>query len=225
MFALRDLNPGKVILTEPIVLCVPETPGNRNVYGIHKAVQQADAKVRQRYFQLKGRTLDAASYRARAEKLARTAITPSEISEAMQAASIWDLNAWADKKKTWVALDSSYMNHSCLQNAVTCTDEEIREQSVVAIKPIAAGEEILTSYVPICEAAESRKQNLRNWGFECDCAACALATDEARASEERRKELVGLFAKYPTMASLQDCEKALRLLESEQEMIGEKCNV
>ena len=89
----------------------------------------------------------------------------------------------------------SYVNHGCLNNAVlsssTRTDPEVLR--MVAVQPIAAGEEITVSYLVVFSdgrleplaatlpSFEVRREFLRQeYGFECRCAVCRSSDGEPR---------------------------------------------
>ena len=63
---------------------------------------------------------------------------------------------------------SSYVNHSCLPNAVGIFDG--RKLVFEALRSIKAGEEILQCYVRIRDGCEV---SLMDWGFDCDCPRCS----------------------------------------------------
>jgi hypothetical protein len=68
------------------------------------------------------------------------------------------------------------MNHSCDPNCVTqfCSDWNAE---VVALRDIAAGEEVAHSYIGVIRSFEERSQMLRLWGFKCVCRACRDEVD------------------------------------------------
>ncbi|WVF67350.1 hypothetical protein IAT40_002105 [Kwoniella sp. CBS 6097] len=64
-------------------------------------------------------------------------------------------------------------NHSCDPNAVVVFPKGGRTMEVVAIRDIAAGEEILTSYIDVTTPYISRRTELSDrYLFKCDCALC-----------------------------------------------------
>ncbi|OWP01110.1 hypothetical protein B2J93_6560 [Marssonina coronariae] len=77
------------------------------------------------------------------------------------------------------------INHSCLPNSVQHWNELLGKLTIHAVRPIAAGEEVTTTYkVPGASAA--RKKLLKeNFRFDCVCELCSLPADELRASDER----------------------------------------
>ncbi|GAA6049194.1 hypothetical protein JCM3770_003304 [Rhodotorula araucariae] len=73
---------------------------------------------------------------------------------------------------------TALFNHSCAPNAVVVfpsfpTLASPRHMHVVAIRPIAAGEEVLTSYVDLALPRDRRRRDLsERYKFDCECVAC-----------------------------------------------------
>ncbi|ORX40489.1 hypothetical protein BD324DRAFT_677953 [Kockovaella imperatae] len=64
-------------------------------------------------------------------------------------------------------------NHSCEPNAVVVFPHGGRDMDIVAIRQIATGEEILTSYIDISLPLAERQADLKErYGFICDCELC-----------------------------------------------------
>ncbi|EWC47870.1 hypothetical protein DRE_02752 [Drechslerella stenobrocha 248] len=82
------------------------------------------------------------------------------------------------------------LNHSCAPNVFHRYNPLIRRLTVHALRDIAAGEELLTSYIDICHPTVTRRQLLRHWGFRCCCTACDSPDEE---EDSRRKRMEGLF--------------------------------
>lgn len=84
-----------------------------------------------------------------------------------------------------VALLTSMLNHSCLPNVAHVWSWDCRfgapVVTVVAVRDIAAGEELCTRYIDVeTRPRHSRKQTLRErYGFTCTCARCAGKHDDA----------------------------------------------
>lgn len=69
-------------------------------------------------------------------------------------------------------------NHSCEPNAVVVFPKGGKEMVVVALRDIAEGEEVLTSYVDVSQPyAERQKEVWERYDFHCDCALCAKDRD------------------------------------------------
>lgn len=83
-------------------------------------------------------------------------------------------------------LQYSRINHSCLPNVQNSYDPKGFE-NVHAIRDVAAGEELLTSYTSNAQSRKHRRANLRGWGFECQCEACE--GNSVVVHERRRQRL------------------------------------
>src|SRR4051812_39053448 len=66
----------------------------------------------------------------------------------------------------------SRINHSCRPNVHHFWDEEAKTENIYAIRDIAEGEEILTSYLyPVFKTREERRRELqRKLRFVCNCS-------------------------------------------------------
>jgi len=82
------------------------------------------------------------------------------------------------------------MNHSCAPNAETRFDDGFDDDAVrvsstaeasaprariVALRDVAAGEELTHAYVDVTRPAEVRAAALAGFGFKCGCERCARA--------------------------------------------------
>ena len=81
------------------------------------------------------------------------------------------------------------MNHGCAPNAETRFDDAIVADAatvgaaraspprarVVALRDVAAGEELTHAYVDVARPAQVRAAALAGFGFKCDCEKCARA--------------------------------------------------
>lgn len=78
------------------------------------------------------------------------------------------------------------LNHSCRPNAVSVS---VGGRRVIwAGRDVAAGEEVTITYAPLTQDTGARRARLAQWGFRCDCQACA-ASDEGRGGDEDAKRL------------------------------------
>ncbi|XP_009601528.1 histone-lysine N-methyltransferase ATXR2 isoform X1 [Nicotiana tomentosiformis] len=68
----------------------------------------------------------------------------------------------------------SCMNHSCRPNAKAFKREEDRDgqATIIALQPIAKGEEITISYIDEDLPFEERQALLADYGFRCRCSKC-----------------------------------------------------
>ena len=103
---------------------------------------------------------------------------------------IWKANAFNTGDDSYVYLDISRFNHSCLPNAETEENHEGGTADVYAIRDIAKGEEVFICYNSIYYGAtRKQRQNALKayYGFECACAACCVGERAAQLSDARRK--------------------------------------
>ncbi|KAJ7032706.1 hypothetical protein C8F04DRAFT_1003440 [Mycena alexandri] len=79
-------------------------------------------------------------------------------------------------------------NHSCVPNAHLSHVSETFECKLIAIRPIAEGEEITVSNLDSLSVsrAERREYLQERYKFECHCAACGLPEAEVAKSDTRR---------------------------------------
>jgi hypothetical protein len=117
----------------------------------------------------------------------------------------------------------SRINHSCLPNAHASWNANAGHETVYAIKPIAAGDEITVAYDQ-GGPRELRRAYLRDeHGFECACRACFLPPAELQASDARRALIMQLDAALASVFNrtahpadaLRDCRVLLLALEGE----------
>jgi len=80
-------------------------------------------------------------------------------------------------------------NHSCQPNVETSFDWGTGAQlALVAIRPIAAGEEVLLSYVDETWPGELRRRKLLwDYGFLCTCPACVLPPPKSGKGRHRQR--------------------------------------
>ena len=85
------------------------------------------------------------------------------------------------------------MNHSCHPNVVVLYKQPSIGKMplcihVVALRDIEEGEELCISYIDSSEPVESRREELGNYGFECQCEKCVrdsnACSDAPRIKEE-----------------------------------------
>lgn len=85
------------------------------------------------------------------------------------------------------------MNHSCHPNVVVLYKQPSIGKMplcihIVALRDIEEGEELCISYIDSSEPVESRREELGNYGFECQCEKCVresnACSDAPRIKEE-----------------------------------------
>lgn len=84
----------------------------------------------------------------------------------------------------------SRLNHSCTPNVFNSYNATIQKEVVHAIKPIAKGEELVTSYITNVRTAKQRQLELQRYGFTCKCEACY--GPDARDHDRKRQRLFDL---------------------------------
>ncbi|KAK4610197.1 SET domain-containing protein 5 [Fulvia fulva] len=105
---------------------------------------------------------------------------------------IFKSNTFGNNDACWIHPTICRINHSCVPNTVTATDPCCigDEVQVFAEKPIKAGEEITLSYNhQLYEITTARQRAVllqRQYGFACDCPACAEGSAFRTLSDQRR---------------------------------------
>ena len=85
------------------------------------------------------------------------------------------------------------LNHACAPNAVFKWNSGLDAETVHAIRPIAAGEEVVVSYgLPpgVLLHDERQRYYAQAFGFQCRCSKCMLS-GAARAESDRRLAEIG----------------------------------
>lgn len=115
------------------------------------------------------------------------------------------------------------INHSCLPNSHNNWDYEAEHETIHAIRPIKAGEEITIPYDHGGPSAERQTFLKDAFGFDCKCNTCTLPPAELRDSDARRVLIQRLdkaigdpdrMATKP-VESLRDCHSLLETLKQE----------
>lgn len=117
----------------------------------------------------------------------------------------------------------SLINHSCVPNSHNNWDSEAHHETIHAIGPIKAGEEITISYDEGGPSYPRKFKLNMSFGFDCACSLCSLPPLELQASDDRRVRIQQLYASIgnaSTMrnnpeSSLKDCLSLLHTLQEE----------
>ena len=112
----------------------------------------------------------------------------------------------------------SRFNHSCAPNAKHAWNAALGHQTVYAIRPVAAGQEITLSYLQGGTFAERQRELKSLFGFTCACELCSLPAPARAASDarlERARELNDAMGDYG--ACLRSPE---RVLANGRELVG-----
>lgn len=79
----------------------------------------------------------------------------------------------------------SRINHSCRPNAKHSWNAILKKQTVYALRPIPAGEEITLSYLPGGTSEERQEILKSHFRFDCKCELCSLPPAKLSASDSR----------------------------------------
>ena len=151
----------------------------------------------------------------RAQPSLRPSAAALSIEELVKIMAIYETNTFEAGEGSVICPEASRINHSCLPNVHHCWNKSIGRETVHAVKDIAAGEEILTTYVQICIDHAEREKQLERYGFTCDCPACDTSTAFGRASAKRRKRLfridqdLAMHSTLPMLSPFSNDRKAL----------------
>jgi len=123
-----------------------------------------------------------------------------------------------------IFLDSSRINHSCIQNAQNTWNEDLQKLTIHALRDISEGEEITIFYLTDRPNRRARHEALlSSFRFTCSCSLCSLPTDERHKSDKnldeikRLDELVGngMTVISAPLQALRNIRKLLALLDNE----------
>lgn len=99
-------------------------------------------------------------------------------------------------------------NHSCFCNARYIWRHDLQRELLIAVRPIAPGDEITVTYLAVFASRDARRKTLReDFRFECACERCAAGDDAAEAALQEAGELEEAI---PSVAQLQP-ERAIRM--------------
>ncbi|KAI0632196.1 hypothetical protein C8Q77DRAFT_1060385 [Trametes polyzona] len=91
------------------------------------------------------------------------------------------------------------LNHGCSSafNVVYTWRDDEGVLVVHALKPIAEGQELLTTYTDTKRPRHVRRQFLRDhYGFECQCSVCTLSEDLSALSDQRLSAMSELYSQF-----------------------------
>ena len=89
-----------------------------------------------------------------------------------------------------IFLDSSRINHSCIQNAQNTWNEDLQKLTIHALRDISEKEEITIFYLPDRPSRQVRCEALlSSFRFTCSCNLCSLPTDKCQRSDENLDEI------------------------------------
>lgn len=144
-----------------------------------------------------GSTIPPPKIHSSVQGLERTKITDQHMARLSPEKSLMSIvmtNAVSLNEGSGIFPILSRFNHSCLPNATYNWQIKMQKETVYATRDIAAGEEILVSYVDAYDLPEKRAWTLKNYGFACQCRACVDdGSGFAAASRHRRWRLGELW--------------------------------
>lgn len=115
------------------------------------------------------------------------------------------------------------INHSCLPNTHHAWNENLKLETIHALRDISKGEEVTIAYTLDGTRAERRALLHNQFGFECQCEVCSASDEDIAASDARRRQIAQLDAgigdpmRVGMMpgAVMAECAILARLLEEE----------
>lgn len=228
VFAVRDLKRGTRIMCErPLIHLL-----KGNLMDVPVEFSKLTGHEQALYLSLHCRPLDARdaartnSVRTQ-EGLRPSAAAPS-IEERLKIMAIYETNTFEAGEGSVICAEASRINHSCLPNVHHCWNNSIGRETVHAVKDIAAGEEILTTYIQICRYLAERNKQLSQYGFTCDCPACDESAAFGSASDKRRKRLfqidqgLAMYSCLPVLSPFDNDRKALGAVLEYIELLREE---
>ncbi|KAI0796286.1 hypothetical protein BC629DRAFT_1592515 [Irpex lacteus] len=115
------------------------------------------------------------------------------------------------------------INHSCLPNTHNSWNTDAEHETIHAIRPIQAGEEITIAYDNFLPYNARREHLKKAFGFDCKCRTCSLGVAERKASDSRRMQIKSLDeaignplrVAFRPEECLRDCYSLLQILREE----------
>lgn len=88
----------------------------------------------------------------------------------------------------------SRLNHDCRPTCAYYFDHTDFRHKVLAVRDIAAGEELTIAYYDPLQPRSVRQEKLQHeWGFQCSCARCSADASSIAESDERVKKIHALW--------------------------------
>ncbi|KAF9100542.1 hypothetical protein BGX27_000343 [Mortierella sp. AM989] len=186
MFATRDIKHGTCILSEnPLVLIGPDNQRNFEAVNSLPMINKMQFLALRNVYSEKEMPVLAGIIKTNA------------------------LPRGPNSDEAAVYRDLSRVNHSCAPNVHHFWNRITEKESIHAVKDIAAGDEILTSYEEVLMPWAARQVSLqKKFRFECRCKLCTSASNEEYdATVARVKKLSDLIMVYVSMKN--DPRKAI----------------
>ena len=149
-----------------------------------------------------------------------------EVTTFVHLMAIYEVNNFRAGEGSVLCPEASRINHSCVPNVHHSWNKSLGRLTVHAIKDIAAGEEIQTTYVDVCLGRSQREKLLDEYAFKCDCAACDVSTTFGRASDQRRERLHQIDKELTLLSRatspLQGVQQLFNMLVDETGLLSEE---
>lgn len=203
VFATAPIAAGTRLISETAVFTLPETA---DLPDLHTLLTSLPAHRQAAYWAL-------SAYKRRHEETdwipaARALYTgPSSGFDAycdaiLRAWLIYETNRFTVRSKSGardrmgVFALAARLNHDCSPNVFHRHNHCIDRLTIHALRDIAPGEKICTSYIDVARPTNGRRKLLRHWGFRCSCALCeGKAKGQEAGQDERRKRLEEMTAR------------------------------
>lgn len=205
LFAVRDISRGTRIVAEIPILAIDKASSNEDDLPLFCAALQhlskAELRNLDKLYHLD--THDATAVRQQVRQWYRDQGTTDKSGNIIKGKKLQDFAKSTVKRfgiflanRVEMGVGGAYgsgifplysrVNHSCVPNIHNSYNPNIQRLTTYALRDIAAGEQIFTSYLDsACRTGQQRRQmTLDMWGFVCACHAC---TDES--SEPLRQRM------------------------------------
>lgn len=178
-FALKDIKRGERILADDPLLVIPIAD------YLHNDILEAFAKLSpddaELYFSLySGHGQDPKKWPSYIhpqvegrERLRIQQQHEARLGKEASLISIFQTNCMEMGKGAAVFPHAARFNHSCNPNACFSWNSAIGKETIHIMNDVRAGEEITISYCDMVHDKKLRSWELKHYGFECDCRACA----------------------------------------------------
>ncbi|KAF6757576.1 hypothetical protein DFP72DRAFT_891568 [Ephemerocybe angulata] len=185
VIATRNISRGELILTEKPLFTVPPTIQTSPVEFIKEKLVLTSEPQRWAFFNL--------SY----VNFPKDKDPLRDVDHL--AFAIFETNAVQAGKEIGVFPRMARLNHGCSSgfNTVYSYRETEGTLYIHAIKPIAVGEELLTTYTDTKKPRHQRRSFLQQtYGFGCTCSVCSLPEAESKASDSRLSAMAANWARF-----------------------------
>ncbi|KIW06986.1 uncharacterized protein PV09_02644 [Verruconis gallopava] len=190
VFATQEIHKGTRITCEHALLTVPREPGTIDPLAVYEAFEALKPQDQSTYLELSASQVQIDH---------ALACIDDDVSDDIRnhiakLGSIFECNAFnigdEDEEtgivKAGIFPIAARFNHDCKPNVAQTWNENLQCLTIHAIRHIDKGEELCDSYVPLCQPSAARKEELRAYGFECECSVCGSPRAELRKSDEQR---------------------------------------